>query len=127
MIEIKLGEIMSSMDTMQKLANVSFKGKTAFQIARILKKLDDEIKTFNDTRSTLIQKYGVKDENGQLIVDEQGNCKLQEDGVVDFNKELNELLNTTIEINANKLDVNSLDEGDFTPADMIALEPFIEE
>ena len=63
MIEIKLGEIMSSMDTMQKLANVSFKGKTAFQIARILKKLDDEIKTFNDTRSTLIQKYGVKDEN----------------------------------------------------------------
>ena len=127
MIEIKLGEIMNSMDTMQKLANVSFKGKTAFQIARILKKLDEEIKTFNDTRSTLIQKYGVKDENGKLIVDEQGNCKLREDGVVDFNKELNELLNTTIEINANKLDVNSLDEGDFTPADMIALEPFIEE
>lgn len=127
MIEIKLADVMNSMETLQKLAGQTFKGKTAFQIARILKKLDEEIKTFNDTRAALINKYGKRNENGELIVDENGNCSLKEDGLVDFNKELSELLNTVIEVNAEKLNVEELSEGSFTPGEMIVLEPFFKE
>ena len=127
MIEIKLGDVINSMDIMQKLAGVSFNGKTAFKIARILKKLDDEIKTFNDTRTAIIKKYAEIDENGELVIDDNGNCKLKADTIADFNKELGELLDTTIEVNVDKLKVDDLDAGNFTPSEMIVLEPLIEE
>ena len=127
MIEIKLNEVLNSMDTMQKLATQKFKSKTAFQIARILKKLDEEIKIFNDTRAALIQKYGERDENGELKVDDNNNCTIQKEALENFNQELSDLLNTTIEINADKINIDDLSEGSFTPSEIIALEAFIEE
>ena len=39
---------------------------------------------------------------------------------------MTELLNSEIEINANKLNINDLEEMEFTPSEMIALEPFVE-
>jgi len=74
----------------------------------------------------LIDKYGEKDETGELKVDENGNCRVPPESINDFNAEMTELLNSEIEINANKLNINDLEEMEFTPSEMIALEPFVE-
>ena len=114
------------MQTLQKLSQKDFKAKLAWSIARLLKSAEAEIQSFNDTRMNLIKKYGEKDESGELVTDEKGNCKINNEAVNEFSNELNDLVNTEVEINANKIDIKLLEDIDFTPSDMAALEPFVE-
>lgn len=126
MIQVKIADLLNSTETLQKLAQKDFKAKLAWSISRLLKAAEAEIQNFNDTRMNLIKKYGEKDTDGELITDENGNCKILPESVEDFNKELNELINTEIEINANKIDIELLENIDFTPSEMAILDPFIE-
>ena len=126
MIKVKISELLNSTETLQKLSQKDFKAKLAWSISRLLKAAEAEIQAFNDTRMNLIKKYGDKDENGELITDENGNCKIDNATVEEFNKEFNELINTEVEINANKLTFDMLENIDFTPSDMAILEPFVE-
>lgn len=126
MITVKIENLLNSVETLQKLAQKDFKAKLAWQVARLLKSAEAEIQSFNETRMNLIKKYGEKDENGELITDENGNCKILPEGIETFTNELNELIASEVEINANKLDINLFGDTDFTPSDMAALEPFID-
>ena len=125
MIKVKLSDLLNSTDTLSKLSQKDFKAKLAWSIARLLKSAEAEIQSFNETRMNLIKKYGEKDENGELITDDKGNCKINNEVVEAFSSELNELMNTEVEINANKIDIKLLEDVDFTPSDMAVLEPFI--
>lgn len=127
MITVKISDVVNSMEILQKLAQQNFKAKLALSIARILKAVEVEIQTFNTTRIDLIKKYGTKDENGELITNDEGNCIIDPESIEIFNKEFSDLLNTEIEINANKINVDLLEERDFTPSEIAALEPFLKE
>lgn len=126
MITVKISDLLNSTETLQKLSQKDFKAKLAWSIARLLKSAEAEIQSFNDTRMNLIKKYGEKDENGEIITDENGNCKIQSGDVDIFGKELNELIESEVEINANKIKMDLLEDIDFTPSDMAVLEPFVE-
>ena len=126
MITVKISELLNSTETLQKLSQKDFKAKLAWSIARLLKAAEAEIQSFNDTRMNLIKKYGEKDENGELITDENGNCKINPADIDVFSKELNELIDSEVEINANKIKMDLLENIDFTPSDMALLEPFVE-
>ena len=126
MIKVTISDLLNSTDTLQKLAQKDFKAKLAWSIARLLKSAETEIQGFNDARMNLIRKYGEKDENGQLITDEKDNCKIGNESITEFSNELNELMNSEVEINANKIKMELLENLDFTPSDMAALEPFVE-
>ena len=126
MITVKISDLLNSTEVLQKLAGTELKAKLAWQVGRLLKAADKEIQEFNETRMNLIKKYGEKDESGELVTDEGGNCKIVESNVVEFQNELNELINTEIEINANPLKIESLEDLDFTPAEMSNLEPYID-
>ena len=126
MIAVKISDLLNSTETLQKLAKQDFKAKLAWSIARLLKAAEVEIQSFNETRMNLINKYGEKDENGELITDENNNCKINPDRMSEFNKELNDLLDMLVEINANKINMELLEDIDFTPSDMAVLEPFID-
>lgn len=126
MIKITVAELLNSTETLQKLAAKELKAKLAWSVARVLKAAEKEIQDFNETRMKLITKYGEKDENGELITDDNGNCKIIEGSVTEFTNELNELTASELEINANKLSMDSLENLDFTPIEMAALEPFVD-
>ena len=126
MITVKINDLLNSVETLQKLSQKDFKAKLAWQIARLLKSAEAEIQAFNDTRMNLIRKYGEKDENGELVTDERGNCKIVEAQVNDFSTELNDLVNSEVEINANKINIDLLEDLDFTPNEMAMLEPFVD-
>ena len=103
MIKVKISELLNSTETLQKLAQKDFKAKLAWSIARLLKSAETEIQSFNETRMNLIKKYGEKDEKYEVITDENGNCKIVPDSISTFTAELNELMDTEVEINGNKL------------------------
>lgn len=125
MITVKMVNIVNSTDILKKLAQQDFKAKLALSIARLLKAAENEIQNFNEVRLELIKKYGNKDENGELITDENGNCKIEDNSLEAFNKELKELLDSEVELNANKIDIELLEDCNFTPAEIALLEPFI--
>ena len=126
MISIKMADLVNSATILQKLSGMSLKARLAWQIARLLKAADVEIQSFNETRMNMIKKYGEKDENGELITDEKGNCKIPPEISSQFTSELEDLLKTEVEINANYISFEDIENLDFTPVEMNQLEPFID-
>lgn len=126
MINVKISSLLNGTEALQKLAGADLKAKLAWQVARLLKAAEAELQSFNETRMTLIKKYGEKDTEGELITDEKGNCKIPPEDINTFTAELNELLNTEVEINVNKISINDLENMSFTPSEMTLLEEFID-
>jgi len=127
MIKIKLSDVVNATETFNKIMQQSFKGSLAFKIARLARELDKEMQTFNSERQKIIQKYGEKDENGELKIDENGNVKFESSKIQEINDDFNSLLNTELEINADKLPMDSIDAFEITPQEMLGIEIFFEE
>ena len=126
MIKVKISDLLNSTEALQKLAGTELKAKLAWQVGRILKAAEAEIQSFNETRMDLIRKYGEKDEKGELVTDETGNCKIMEGGILDFSNQLTELVESEVEINGNKIKIDDLDNVNFTLAEMAQLEVLID-
>ena len=126
MITVKILDLVNGAEALQKLANAPLKAKLAWQVAKLLQAAEKEIQDFNTTRMQLINKYGEKDDKGELVTDSDGNCKIIADSTTAFNAELSELLANEVEINGSKLKINDLESIDFTPSEISALEPLIE-
>lgn len=130
MITVKVSDVLNSEDTLKKLMDISMKGRVAYKIARIAREVDKESQLFNDERNKLIEKYAERDEEGNYKYNsnEQIYIDTKNSEVVKlFSDELNELLETEIEINVEKLSLDDLDETGLTPKDFNKLMAFIEE
>lgn len=126
MITVKISNLLNSTEVLQKLSKTQLKAKTAWQVSKVLKLAEEEMQTFNDTRMEVLKKYAEKDENGELITDENNNCKIIPEKISEFNDELTELLDNEIELNVNKINIEDLNDIDFTPAEINSLEAFID-
>ena len=127
MIKVNLNDILNASETFNAIMQQSFKGSLAFKIARLARELSKEMETFNTERQKLLQKYCVKDENGELKTNDNGTVQVEPDKINEFNEEFSSLLETEVEINAEKLSMDSLDSFDITPQQMISIEKFFEE
>lgn len=126
MIKISLNDILSSSETFNTIMQQSFKGSLAFKIARLARELSKEMETFNAEREKILRKYCVKDEDGNLKTNDNGTVQIPPEKISEFNEEFNSLLATEVEINADKLPMDSLDSFDITPQQMITIENFFE-
>lgn len=127
MIDIKLNDIVEGISCMQELSTRTLRSRPAYKIAKLLKEVNNEYQIFNEQRRALIEKYGTKDENGQLAVDENGNYRIVQEKIGEFNKELQELLDTEINLNCSKIDLDDLDGEEFTPTQMMQMSAFLSE
>lgn len=126
MIKVTLNDILNATEAFNNIMTQSVKGSIAFKIARLARELNKETETFNTERQKMLQEYCVKDENEQVKTDDNGNVKILPDKIGEFNKEFKALLDTEVEINADKLSIDTLDEFDLTPQQMIFLDKFFE-
>ena len=127
MIKVNLNDILSASETFNVIMQQSFKGSLAFKIARLARELNKEMETFNTERQKLLQKYCVKDENGELKTNENGTVQVEPNKINEFNEEFSSLLETEVEINADMLPMDSIDSFDITPQQMLNIEKFFEE
>ena len=127
MISITVNEMINIYGTLNELMSKNFSGKNAFNIARLARELNKELETFDQARKQVVDKYTLRDSDGNPVVDEQGNIKVIPDKVEECNQDFSTLLNSQLELNAPKLDESILTEiGDITPAQAMALEPIID-
>ena len=127
MIKLKISDIINSVSTLKELMGKSLKSRVAYKVARLAREVENEYKLYDEKRIDLIKKYANHDENGELILDEEGSFSVADENVAAFRKELMELMDVEIELNVDKLSLEELDGCDFTPSEMVNLMVFVEE
>lgn len=126
MIRITLNDILNSVQIFREISVKPLPIKTAFRVARLIRELDKENTTFETSRRAIIEKYADRNENGEMKQTEEGNIIIQQENIIECNNELNDLLNTEIEINADKLNIDDMGDIELTPAQAYNIEAFIE-
>jgi hypothetical protein len=126
MISVTLEQLINGSDAFKALSQRPLKARTAYAVGKILKLVDTEMQSFNDARMELIRKYGEKDDNNELKADEQGNVHIPSEVLDNFNNELRDLLDTSVELNVNKIRIDDIEDINFTPSEMAQIGDFIE-
>jgi len=113
-MKVKLFEIYSSVPVMNKVLETELPANIAFQLTKLLKTLNEEVKVIEDQRVKLVSKYGEKGENETVSVSEE---KKQE-----FLKEFSELLETEIELNWTPISVEKVSSLNLSTNDMLKIQ-----
>ena len=97
--------------------------KVSYAIAKNISKIEKELE-----RQKLIDKYCLKDEEGNLI-DENNQFKIADGNLESWNKDMNELLDIEIDINIHKFSKDDLFNSNcnITPAELMLIDYMIEE
>ena len=121
-MKVKLVQIVNSTDAFNKIAAQPMKAAVSFKVAKNLKALSEELAIFEQSRGDLIRKYGKEDDEGNVSI--EPNTK----GMVEFQKELGELLNLEVNLNGfKKIKLSNLSKCELTPQEMASLEFAIQE
>lgn len=127
MIKVTVGEVINCVDVLRALSNKPIKIKVAYNIAKIIKEIEKENELFEETRQHLLNKFCEKDENGQLRINEKGSAIIKSEYVADYNNEIKELLESQIEIAAEPIKIEDIEDLELTAAQVYAISSFIEE
>ena len=77
----------------------------SFKIQRASKAVSDELIASDKVRKKIIEKYKEKDlENGQV--------QIKKDKLIEFNKEMQELMKQEVEVSIDKIDIEDLEKAD---------------
>ena len=70
---MKLKNMLDTVGTLRGIAGKELRGRAAYNIAKIMKQVDNEFTLFNEARQKVVDKYGEKDENGNLKINADTN------------------------------------------------------
>jgi hypothetical protein len=123
---IKLATVVNPkfQEVLVKLSKSKIPVKTAFKLKGVMKTVQAEFEKYEDCRKEALDKYGTRDDDGKLLVDDNNNVRLEGENLQAFAKELSELTNMEIQIDS--LSVDELgDDCGLTTEDFIYLEDII--
>ena len=103
--------------------------KISYALAKNISKIENELKIYNSEKDKLIDQYAIKDEKGNLKVDENNQFKVREEYKEVWEKEIEELLDIEINLDVHKikLDELMLSNCNMTPAELMLIDYMIEE
>ena len=100
-MKVKLVDIYNSVPVMNKILETPLPASISFQLSKLLKTLNDEMKSIEEQRVKLVEKYGSSKDSGETVV--------SEDKKEGFLQEFSELLNTDIEVTWHPLSASKFD------------------
>lgn len=114
---MKLYQLIESKDSLKKLNTAEgLPFKTALSIAKDIKEIDEVLQVYENKRRELINKYGKKDENGELII-KNDNIELTDRTA--FISEFNALTMENVDIEVKKIAIDDLENvKNMTPNDI---------
>jgi len=122
LIKVKLGEILSSTTALEHLGEQHLKGKLAYKVGKAIKTISNEINLYDKARKELLNEYCVKDENGEVQIDERGNAQVEKQYIDKYNQEIRTLNDTDIELNIVLLDLDDFENIEITPREIMQLD-----
>ena len=125
MIKTTISEIIEASSAFAPIMDMSFNGKLSFQVARLARELNKEIVTFDQQKTKLVEQYGAREPNGQLVQDENGNYIISQDNIEVCKQKIEDMLKTEVEINAEYISEDLFNEVSLTPAQAMKISTFI--
>ena len=118
--------IVNSIEALKNLSGKELDVKTSFKIAKNIKVIDEISNIFVDEKRKLVSKYGTKDEEGNLKVDDHGVAEIDKDNLEEWNRSYADLLEIENDIGIEKIKLSDLDIK-VSPQELLAVEYMIEE
>lgn len=114
---MKLYQLIESKDSLKKLNTAEgLPFKVAFSLAKDIKEIDEALTVYENKRKELINKYGEKDDNGELVIKDDS-VKLTDRAA--FVNEFNALAMEDVDIEIKKISVDDLKNvTSLTPSDI---------
>ena len=124
-MKVTIREILEGQDTLQKLSHQPLPGRAAFQIGRLLKKLEEVLASYNEVRVKLIEKYANKNEDGTFEVNDNNEYQFTAENMQAYVSEINNVIADEVEVEAKPINFKDIEKLEFTAAEMTFLEPFL--
>ncbi len=94
---VKLSQIINSQEELKKLLDFKLPVKTAYNIGKMINKIQPELKAFEEVRVKLIKELG--EQKG-----EDGNWEIKKENLQKFTEEIEKVLNSEISLDFNEVD-----------------------
>ncbi|AAK79844.1 hypothetical protein BJV85_002116 [Clostridium acetobutylicum] len=124
-MELSNRKIIENLSALRTVSNKQLPIKASYAIAKNINKIEEELKIFRKEKEKLINKYGQKNNNGKLAIDDKGKIELAD--AEGYNKDLNELLDIKTDIDIHKFKLDIINNVQFSPLEIQAIECMIEE
>lgn len=119
---VKNVDMMNSVDVLKKISQLDLPLKLSYKLAKNIMSIDAELTIINAHKQKLIDKYGEKDTEGNLITDERGQIRILDiDG---WTMEYSELENLEVDVSINLISEEELlncNNINLTPSEIIAI------
>jgi len=110
-MKVRLVDVYNSVQVINKILDAQLPATIAFQLTKLIKSLDGEIKIIEEQRVKLVSKYGEETKENGVTVSEANKEA--------FLKEFTELLETEIEINWNPVDISKFEALNLSANDLM--------
>lgn len=118
-MQVKLGQILNSVETIRKLTAAELPLKLSFRLVSLVKQLDEHLKVFEELRAALIRKYGEEIEGGAIQV--------KPENIETFSIEMNEALQEEVSVAFEKIHIDSFpDSVTLTASEMMTVDWLLE-
>lgn len=127
-MNIKARELENLNNTIQVLLPMQLKMPFAYKVACIAREVRENYSMINVMRQEILERYAKRDENGQVIIDQQnGMVTVEPEKIMETNKELDKLFSRDIELKCDKIKIDDIKDLDLTVGQLEALIPLVEE
>lgn len=123
------GEIWNAKAALQELIKEVLPVKTAYWLTKLVRKADEQLRDIEAVRVKLMNQYGQRGEDGNLVADAHNNVVMIPENQAAFATTFNELLSETVEVEGLPMEKILLPSDNglcISAATLLALEPFVE-
>lgn len=126
MLKLTNKEIVNSIEALKNLSTKELNVKASFKIAKNIKTIDEISNIFIEEKRKLVNKYGTKDDKGNLKLDYNGVAEISKENLEEWNRSYAELLEIENNIEIEKIKLSDLDVR-VSAQELLAIEYMLEE
>jgi hypothetical protein len=117
---MKIKELLPVEPALSALNKCAMSAKTAYQVGRLIAKMKEEIRLYEEARLKLFKTLGALDEEKDV-------WSIKPENFEQYKTEMNELLEVEVSLDGiTKIKLEALEKVQITPEHISALTPFIE-
>lgn len=117
-MKLTIKEILEASPILKKITSFPLSAKVSYNIVRNMRKIEHEIKPFEESRLQLVHKYGKESEDGKISVTEEN--------LENFYRDVASLLEEEVEVDIRPIKIDQLEEVKLTPNEIQFIDFFLE-
>lgn len=125
---IVLGSLIEARNVINEYVDLDIDARVSYKLMKILDITEKDNQFYFDKFKSVIEKYGERDDNGDIAVDDQGNIKIVQDAIADTQREINDIASIEVSIPCRYLlSLDDLNGFKMSCRKMKIIEPFLKD